>query len=116
MSFKFLGITDEITSCDCCGKTNLKKTVVLENESGNVVYYGVDCASQAITGNKKNRKLIETYAMAVQYAEKWYATCKERNTLENLANAIRVKYTNCDVCQNKIKIYTGNGSYTIVGE
>jgi hypothetical protein len=33
--------------CECCGKTNLKKVVVLEIE-GEVVRYGCDCASKAI--------------------------------------------------------------------
>ena len=40
---KLLGITDEITVCDCCGKTNLKKTFVCQDDNGNISYYGSDC-------------------------------------------------------------------------
>lgn len=39
----------EISKCDCCGKTNLKRTVHLENmQSGEDVFFGVDCASAAL--------------------------------------------------------------------
>lgn len=47
---KFLGNTDEVTSCDCCGRTGLKSTVALESEAadGGTVYYGVTCAARAL--------------------------------------------------------------------
>ncbi len=44
---KVLGINDEVTTCDCCGKTNLKKTVVLARETDEV-RYGVSCAAKAL--------------------------------------------------------------------
>lgn len=47
-AYSFLGITDETTVCECCGKKNLKCTVVLEDESGNLVRFGRDCASRAL--------------------------------------------------------------------
>ena len=43
---KALGITDERTSCDCCGKSNLKCTVAMELDGGEIVYYGRTCASR----------------------------------------------------------------------
>src|SRR6185369_5700834 len=33
-SAKFLGTTDEVTTCECCGRSNLKGTVALELEDG----------------------------------------------------------------------------------
>lgn len=42
---KLLGVSDENTACDCCGKTNLKLTVAIEM-NGSVVYYGRDCAAK----------------------------------------------------------------------
>lgn len=45
-ALKFLGITEEITSCDCCGKSELKCTVAMETEEGEVVHYGRTCASR----------------------------------------------------------------------
>jgi ribosome-binding protein aMBF1 (putative translation factor) len=42
---KILGLTDEITTCSCCGRTGLKCTVAIETE-GEVVYYGRTCATR----------------------------------------------------------------------
>jgi len=46
-----LGLTDEVTACDCCGRTNLKSTVAisLDGES-DPVYYGSQCAERALAG------------------------------------------------------------------
>ena len=42
------GTTDERTDCDCCGRSNLKSTVVLRDlESGDFVFFGVTCAAKA---------------------------------------------------------------------
>lgn len=46
---KMLGINDDVTTCECCGKTNLKCTVVLTNGEGEV-HYGRDCAARALAG------------------------------------------------------------------
>lgn len=40
---KILGWTDEINTCEHCGRTNLKGTLVLEVGEGNVVHYGSVC-------------------------------------------------------------------------
>lgn len=48
MRFRFLGNTDEVTTCDCCGRSDLKATVALEDECGTVVHYGVVCAARAM--------------------------------------------------------------------
>ena len=68
--FKIAGITDEVTTCGCCGKTNLKKTVVFETENG-YVYMGTDCAGMVMFGSKKakNTKNATEEAQAVQYAK-----------------------------------------------
>jgi hypothetical protein len=72
--FKILGISDDVTVCGCCGKSNLKKTVALDHD-GAVVHYGTDCAARALLGKKTsgNRKIIEHRALAVSCAEKWLA-------------------------------------------
>jgi hypothetical protein len=45
--FKILGICDNINACDCCGKTDLQKTVAIENcETGVIGYFGTTCAMQ----------------------------------------------------------------------
>jgi hypothetical protein len=41
---KALGIDDSINTCDCCGKTNLKCTVAILLDCGEIVHYGRTCA------------------------------------------------------------------------
>ncbi|PTT80842.1 hypothetical protein DBR42_18865 [Pelomonas sp. HMWF004] len=43
---KALGTDDAVTTCDCCGRSNLKFTVVIELPSGEVVHYGQVCATR----------------------------------------------------------------------
>lgn len=69
---KILGTTDDTTTCDCCGKTNLKKTVVLDID-GSVVFYGTDCAARALTGSKKDKKVVDSQATAIETAKRWLA-------------------------------------------
>lgn len=48
-ALRVLGTMDEITSCDCCGRRDLRSTVALaDTESGDVVHYGVTCAARAM--------------------------------------------------------------------
>ena len=66
---KMLGINDEVTTCECCGKTNLKKTVVLSID-GAQVHYGTQCASRAFRFGRGACKLtarkIEQEARLIQ--------------------------------------------------
>jgi ribosome-binding protein aMBF1 (putative translation factor) len=73
-ALKILGITDERTECECCGKTGLKRTVALDAD-GVVVYFGSDCAAMALMGKKtaSNRKVVETKAAAVAHARRLVA-------------------------------------------
>jgi hypothetical protein len=41
-----LGTDDSINTCDCCGKSNLKFTVIIEQDSGEIVHYGQVCAGR----------------------------------------------------------------------
>jgi hypothetical protein len=61
---KVLGISDEVTTCECCGRTNLKKTVALDNGNG-VVRYGTECAARAMGRGKAD---VEKEVKAVQAA------------------------------------------------
>lgn len=46
--FRVIAMSDR-SNCECCGKTNLKRTVHLENlTSGEDLFFGVDCASTAL--------------------------------------------------------------------
>lgn len=45
---RYLGTTDEVTTCDCCGKSGLKQTVALCFGEGEVLHYGVTCAARSL--------------------------------------------------------------------
>lgn len=45
--YTVVGTTDETTQCDCCGRTNLKMTVVLRDPDNEFVFYGRNCAARA---------------------------------------------------------------------
>lgn len=58
---KFLGMTDEVNACDCCGRTNLKSTVALSFDEAEPVYFGVVCAARALRMEAKDvRKSART--------------------------------------------------------
>ncbi len=69
---KILGVTDEILTCQKCGKPNLKRTVVLLLDNDQVVHYGTDCAARALaaTYRNTNRRDVNAIADVVAYAEK----------------------------------------------
>lgn len=41
-----LYLDDTITTCDCCGKTNLKATVAMQLDCGGILHYGRTCAAR----------------------------------------------------------------------
>lgn len=45
--YRVLGFTESVTSCDCCGKTDLKGTYAMEHiQSGEKSYFGCICAGK----------------------------------------------------------------------
>lgn len=54
--FKVLGISD-CPVCDNCGKTNLKMTITLETECGEIVRFGSDCAAKSLRQNYMGKRL-----------------------------------------------------------
>jgi hypothetical protein len=51
---RFLGTTDDVTTCECCGRTSLKHTVALLAEGAcDPMFYGVVCAAKALRVSAK---------------------------------------------------------------
>jgi hypothetical protein len=47
--YTVLGVNDECTTCDCCGRRDLKRTVVMEHAGdGHISRMGVGCAAEAL--------------------------------------------------------------------
>lgn len=62
---RIIGIDDSVNSCDCCGKTNLKSTVVVEIDS--VIFnYGSVCATRH---TKLTGKEIDSEIKKIKIAE-----------------------------------------------
>lgn len=61
---KIIGFTDQITECECCGKTNLKGTYCLEID-GSELYYGSSCAfkTHGITQEEQRAELSKFKAI-----------------------------------------------------
>jgi len=55
--FTYLGTSDEVDACDCCGKSDLKSTVAIQdNDSGETLYFGTTCAARALKQTVKEVK------------------------------------------------------------
>ena len=86
-----LGITDAVNTCDCCGKTNLKCTVEIELDDGDIVHYGRTCAARN-TG--KPTKVLNSEIRAHQAAQVIAAQKAFAATAEYKANRARFALRN----------------------
>jgi hypothetical protein len=55
MSFTALCLDDSVTTCDCCGRTDLKATVLMQSDLGELVHFGQVCAAR---NSGKTRKEV----------------------------------------------------------
>ena len=46
MAFTALCLDDSVTTCDCCGRTDLKATVLMQSDLGELVHFGQVCAAR----------------------------------------------------------------------
>jgi len=83
--FKILGTDDAVNTCDCCGKTNLKATVIVE-VNGEILHYGSVCATRHTGLNSKEIKVaIQTEVDGRKLAaQKAY-----RNSREHIAMQVK---------------------------
>lgn len=78
---RYLGTDDSVTVCDCCGRKDLKSTVAIETDAGEVVHYGAVCASRALKVGVKVVK-EETKAADKAKAEAKEAALKVQREIE----------------------------------
>ncbi len=79
---KALGTDDAVNTCDCCGKTNLKFTVVIELDDGQIAHYGQVCATRN-TG--KTRPVINAEIKAEAQRIRAAASTEYRTSPECIA-------------------------------
>lgn len=53
---KVLGFNDEITTCDCCGKRNLRGTFAIETDGGDTLFYGSVCVGR-VYGKRRAKEI-----------------------------------------------------------
>lgn len=78
---KVLEINSETSVCECCGKSNLKRVVVIEKDNGEIVRYGTDCAAKAMLVKKSDTAALVDLQL---YVKKWAS----KYSLEVVANGI----------------------------
>lgn len=83
---KALGTDDSITNCDCCGKSGLKFTVIIELDSGDIAHYGQVCARRN-TG--KDQRTITSEIKAHKAAKIAAAQTEWKTHPANLAERAR---------------------------
>ena len=78
---KAIGITDSVNTCDCCGKTDLKKTVAFDTG----VFYGVVCASRNTGKTRKviNEEIKSHESIQLDRANEEYRQTEEYKNLED---------------------------------
>jgi hypothetical protein len=47
LPFTAVGTSDEVLTCDCCGRADLQMTVALRDADGEILYFGRNCAAKA---------------------------------------------------------------------
>lgn len=57
---KIMGWVEEITVCDCCGKSDLSGTFAVKTEDGSIIHYGSVCVKRN-TGIKNPKKAADDY-------------------------------------------------------
>ena len=46
MAYTALYLDDSVTSCECCGRKNLKATVLMRSDLGELIHFGQVCAAR----------------------------------------------------------------------
>lgn len=82
VTYRTLAIVDDVNTCDCCGKSNLKSTVAMERDDGEVLHFGSICATRH---SGRAAKTIKAEAVSITAAKQAAADSEFRATAEYLA-------------------------------
>lgn len=86
-NYTTLAIVDDVNTCDCCGKSNLKSTIAMERDDGEVVYFGSVCATRH---SGRDSKAIRSEAKRAHDANVKTATVRYRNSYEAVEYSIKL--------------------------
>jgi hypothetical protein len=96
-TYAAIGTTDENTTCDCCGKSNLKMTVVLRDDEGEFYFFGRSCAARATGWKAANldRQVIAANSKRTEAAarvERFTAYLASTDALQVFMDSNRVAF------------------------
>lgn len=94
IKYKWKGISDEVLTCSACGRNDLKRTIVLENEYNEVDYFGCCCASKILSWsyNKTIKELSKEVnkQVNIKKKEKEEVLRKAKYQYNNHPNIIKI--------------------------
>lgn len=112
-TYTLKGITQDQSMCMCCGKTNLKRTVALENNTtGQIVYFGTTCAAKALrsAGQSVSKSAIDDDHKVLSAVYNWL---DKGYTREQCRDGVWNKFGYmCEVRNNILRI-TGQVVYEV---
>lgn len=85
---KVLGYEEAITTCDCCGKANLKGTFAVERDGGEILHYGSVCVTRH-TG--KPSKVVRKEAKDATESRRQMAAKEYRDHPATVADQLKMK-------------------------
>lgn len=89
--YRNLGFTEDVTACDCCGKTDLKGTYCIENlQTGEIMYFGCVCAAKRMQWSKKEftTKYKTEEREQTTAAQQEYRRSEEMSNYNNWVNGL----------------------------
>lgn len=92
MSLKILGIDDAVNTCECCGKTGLKATVVVERD-GSIFHYGSVCATKhtGFSSREIRMQAEDAEKVRISEAKKEYQSTPEFVALQNAISTAHIQ-------------------------
>jgi hypothetical protein len=111
--FKLIGVTDENHGCACCGRVDLKRYAVIEDQSdenyGEISFYGTTCAQYVLKEKvSKNAQKVSGSKIKQRPSEKFEVILSSKNRLEVEA----IRNHKAGYLQIFVTSHTESGSYT----
>ena len=111
-----LQITDDVTTCDCCGRSGLKRTVLMRLDDESLVNYGTTCAARN-TGKDQRQIKQEVYAeqAARAAAASWeYRTSAECRALRSYRELAPWKRIGFDAYNNSPIVLAAQAAHSAI--
>lgn len=98
-TFKILGFSDSETTCDRCGRNELKGTYTIQTDTGDVYHLGSICIRKGyeMTQKELTIKLTQDTRTQVTEARQYYNNLPEIQAIEAYLQKFNAEYDACTV-------------------